>query len=123
MNIAKLTNNRINSYFQDLNFVFDENYGSKNIAIFDKSKILVGKYEILGYYKDNWEWAFENKYIEKYLTNISKELSKKITFNKNLQNFLDECLKLSNTIWILKNNYEYKKLCNYLIYNAFNGIY
>jgi len=114
--ISQLTNNKINSFYQNLNFVYDDQYFSKNIAIYDDNskKILVGKYDILGYYnkyEEKWLWGFENKYIEKYFSNFSKNLYEKIKnkiyIEKNFDEFLNLCLYYSDEIWILKKNINF----------------
>jgi hypothetical protein len=121
--IIKLTNNKINSYFTNIHFVFDDMLFSKNFGILDNDnkKILMGKYEVLGYYnkyQKKWLWAFENKFIEKYLTSISKKIETVIYENKKkLENFdydkMDEselnkllniCLYYSDKIWISSRN-------------------
>ena len=68
--IIKLTDNKINSYYDNNNFIFDNAIFSTNFGILDNNnkKILIGKYEILGYYnkyQKKWLWSFENKIIEK----------------------------------------------------------
>ena len=117
--IIKLTNNKINSYYYDNNIIFDDALFSTNFGILDNNnkKILIGKYEVLGYYnkyQKNWSWSFENKFIEKYLTVIAKKIKDKIDENdenkkklrenklskKKLNKLLDTCLYYSNKIWI-----------------------
>lgn len=113
--ISQLTNNKINSFYQNFNFVYDDQYFSKNVAIYDdqSKKILVGKYEILGYnnrYDNKWTWAFDNKYLEKYFSDFSKNIYDKIKnnkINKDLDLFLNLCLYYSDEIWILKKNINF----------------
>ena len=108
--IIKLTDNKINSFDNNLEIIFDEEYYSKNLAIFENNnnkKVLIGKYEILGYSNNKWIWAFENKFVEKYLTGISKNIYDKINFTydeKNIDYLLKLCLYYSNDIWIIKRN-------------------
>jgi hypothetical protein len=121
--ISKLTNDKINSYNTNIHFVFDDMLFSKNFGILDNNnkKILMGKYEILGYYnkyEKKWLWAFDNKFIEKYLTIISKKIENVINENKKklenfnydkldefeLNNLLNTCLYYSNKIWICSRN-------------------
>ena len=118
--IIKLTDNKINSYYDNNNFVFDDLIFSTNFGILDNNnkKILIGKYEILGYYnkyQKKWLWSFENKFIEKYLTVRSKKIENNISennknFNYNklnetkLNKLLDMCLYLSNKNWICSRN-------------------
>jgi len=121
--IAQLTNNKINSFTQNLNFIFDDQYFSKNVAVYDEfsKKIFIAKYNILGYYnkyQEKWLWAFENKYIENYFGNFSKNIYNKIKDNKQFKNieknikkdmdsFLNLCLYYSDEIWILKKNINF----------------
>lgn len=105
--IVKLTNNKINDFNNKLEIFFDDQYYSKNFAIFENNKkILIGHYDILGYSKNNkWVWGFENKYVEKYLTEKSKKIYDKITFREDdINNLLKLCLYFSNDIWIIKRD-------------------
>ena len=73
--IIKLSENKINNYDNTFNIIFDNNYGFNNLVLFDintEKKIIIGKYEILGYLdsNNNFIWAHLNNYIEKYLTKI-----------------------------------------------------
>jgi len=115
--INKLTNNKIKDYYNNLQIIFDDQYYSKNIAIYENNKkVIIGKYEILGYYDKHlkiWHWAFNNKYLENYLTKISKKIYDIIKNNKNINfnyNNLDEklfnllldiCLYYSEKIWFI----------------------
>ena len=121
--ISKLTNNKVNSYFNNLNLFFDDMIFSKNFGVLDSNnkKIIMGKYEILGYYNKinkKWIWAFSNKYIEKYLSVISKKIEsiisditenkkklKNFNYNnlseKDLESLLNICLYYSDKIWIM----------------------
>lgn len=124
--IIKLTNNKINSFDNQFQIIFDGEYYSKNLAIFENNKkILIGKYEILGYSKNNnWTWAFENKYVEKYLTDISKKIYDKITFtfdDKNIDYLLKLSLYYSNDIWIIKRNINLN-MFEYIILTEINQI-
>ena len=127
--IIKLTNNKINSFDNNLEIIFDEEYYSKNLAIFENNKkVLIGKYEILGYSNNKWDWAFENKFIEKYLTGISKNIYDKINFtydDKNIDYLLKLCLYYSNDIWIIKRNINTNANVNmfeYIILTEINQI-
>ncbi len=130
--IQNLTNNKINNLNQVIDIIYDEQYFSKNMAIFDSGKkILIGKYEILGYSNNNkWSWAFNNLYIEKYLTNISKNVYNNLkkhnldldidTINIDL---LKYCLYYSDSIWIVKKNINFEEnLYEYIIITEINQI-
>ncbi len=138
--IIKLTNNKIFSYSTNTNILFDEALFSKNFGILDNNnkKILLGKYEILGYYnkyENKWLWAHENKFIEKYLTVISKKIEKKIkTEIKNfdydnkideteLNKLLDISLYYSDKIWISSRNINFDEgLFEFIIITDINQI-
>jgi hypothetical protein len=137
--IIKLTDNKINSYYDNNNFVFDDAIFSTNFGILDNNnnKILIGKYEILGYYnkyQKNWLWSFENKFIEKYLSIKSQTIENNI--NENNQNFnynklsekklnklLDMCLYYSNKIWVCSRNINSdENLLEFIIITDINQI-
>ena len=126
--IIKLTNNKINSLNNNLEIIFDGEYYSKNLAIFeDNKKVLIGKYEILGYSNNNkWTWAFENRYIEKYLSEISRNIYKNITFTydeKDIDYLLKLSLYYSNNIWIIKRNINFNSnMFEYIILTEINQI-
>ncbi len=133
--ISKLTNNKISSYFTNINILFDDMIFSKNFGILDNNnkKILLGKYEILGYYnkyENKWLWAYENNFVEKYLTVISKKIEKKIkNFNydeldeKELNKLLDISLYYSDKIWICSRNINFDdNLFEFIIITDINQI-
>ena len=131
--ITKLSNNQINDIDKTFEILFDEMYNSKNCAIFkNQNKILLGKYDILGYFnkKDNkWTWAHDNKYLEKYLSKLSKEISDNISIKKinisnlDLEEFLKICLYYSEKIWIVKKNINFDfNLEEYIILTEINQI-
>ena len=129
--ISKLTNNKINDMSQTFIVLFDEMYNSKNCAIFEnQNKILIGNYDILGYFnkKENkWTWAYDNPYIEKYLSILSKKISKSINIKKinssNLDIFLQMCLYYSKKIWIVKKNINFgDNLEEYVILTEINQL-
>ena len=140
--IIKLTDNKINSYYDNNNFVFDDALFSRNFGILDNNnkKILIGKYEILGYYnkyQKKWLWSFENKFIEKYLSiksqtienniNENKENNKNFNYNKlsekKLNKLLDMCLYYSNKIWICSRNINLNEnLLEFIIITDINQI-
>ncbi len=125
--ISKLTNGKIKD-FQDFQIIFDDYYYSKDLVIYESTKkILVAKYEILGYSNNNkWIWASDNKYIEKYLTNISKKVQEKVKDKEILENpelLLKYCLYYSNKIWIIKRNINFNQNLNeYIIITDINQI-
>ena len=125
--ISKLTNGKIQD-FQNFQIIFDDYYFSKDLVIYESTKkILVGKYEILGYSDNNkWIWASDNKYIEKYLTNISKKVQEKVKDKEILKNpelLLKYALYYSNKIWIIKRNINFNPNLNeYIIITDINQI-
>ena len=137
--IIKLTDNKINSYYDNNNFVFDDIIFSTNFGILDNNnkKILIGKYEILGYYnkyQKKWLWSFENKFIERYLCIRSKKIENNISENKEkfnynklsetkLNNLLDMCLYYSNKNWICSRNINSdENLLEFIIITDINQI-
>jgi hypothetical protein len=125
--ISKLTNNKIQD-FTDFQVIFDDYYYSKDLVVYESDKkILVGKYEILGYSNNNkWTWASDNKYIEKYLTNISKKVQENVKDKDILKNpelLLKYSLYYSNKIWIIKRNINFNPNLNeYIIITDINQI-
>ena len=124
--ISKLTNNHINDMQKSYQIVFDDVYNSRDLVIFESGKkILVGKYEVLGYtYYGKWTWACDNMYIEKYHTNISKKIKNKIKDNlDNLDNLLKASLYYSNMIWIVKRDINFDSNINeYIILTKINMV-
>lgn len=140
--IIKLTNNKINSFLNNINCVFDDMIFSKSFGILDNNnkKILMGKYEILGYYnkyQKKWLWAYENKLTEKYLTIISKKIKNIVNENnKTLGNFdynkiddlelnklLNICLYYSDKIWICSRNINFdNNLYEFIIITDINQL-
>ncbi len=125
--ISKLTNGKITD-FKEYQVIFDDKYYSKDLVIYESNKkILIGKYEILGYSNNNdWIWASDNKYIEKYLTNISKKVQEKIKNSDILKNpelLLKYSLYYSDKIWIIKRNINFNSDLNeYIIITDINQI-
>jgi hypothetical protein len=140
--IIKLTNDKINSFSTNIHFVFDDMLFSKNFGILDNNnkKILMGKYEVLGYYNKHqkkWLWAFENKFLEKYLTIISKKIQniimenqkklEKINYDKldesELNSLLNISLYYSDKIWICSRNINLdNNLLEFIIITDINQI-
>jgi hypothetical protein len=125
--ISKLTNGKITD-FKEYQVIFDDKYYSKDLVIYESNKkIVIGKYEILGYSNNNdWIWASDNKYIEKYLTNISKKVQEKIKNSDILKNpelLLKYSLYYSDKIWIIKRNINFNSDLNeYIIITDINQI-
>ncbi len=115
IDIKKITNNIIsNIKYDKLQFAFSDEYQNNIVSVYYNNKLLlVGEYEILGYYYNNeWLWACDNNYIEKYLTNKSEYLKKNINFTDLDDNFFNLCINKSIVIWIFNNNNEYILLNN-----------
>lgn len=120
--IAKLTDNKISDINKSYNIVFDTTYLSKVLSVIESDKkILMAHYEILGYSNNNkWTWAHKNKYIEEYLTEISKKIHDKIV-SKDVDVILKQALYYSDEKWILKRTIGDKKF-EYLILTSINQI-
>ena len=81
----------------------------------------------MGYSNNNkWTWAFENRYIEKYLSEISRNIYKNITFTydeKDIDYLLKLSLYYSNNIWIIKRNINFNSnMFEYIILTEINQI-